>query len=57
VAEDFTFNDTGFRCCSSCAPGLADCGGCVSLASDPQNCGACGRACLAGQSCQNGFCR
>jgi formylglycine-generating enzyme required for sulfatase activity len=58
VAENFSFNDTGFRCCSSCAPGLADCGGrCVSLASDAQNCGTCGHPCPSGQSCQNGFCR
>jgi hypothetical protein len=57
VAEDFSFNDTGFRCCSSCPPGQADCGSCVSLASDAQNCGACGHACAGGQSCQNGFCR
>jgi hypothetical protein len=58
VAENFTFNDTGFRCCSSCAPGLADCNGaCVALATDPQNCGVCARACPAGQSCQNGSCR
>jgi hypothetical protein len=33
------------------------CGGrCVSLASDPANCGGCGRACDAGQSCQAGLC-
>jgi formylglycine-generating enzyme required for sulfatase activity len=57
VAENFSFNDTGFRCCSSCAPGLADCGGCVSLSTDAQNCGGCGRACAAGETCQNGLCR
>jgi hypothetical protein len=57
VAETFSFNDTGFRCCSSCAPGLADCGTCVSLASDPLNCGSCGTVCAAGQSCQNGTCK
>jgi hypothetical protein len=59
VAENFSFDDTGFRCCSSCAPGLADCGGgaCVSLATDPANCGACGRACGGGTSCVNGICR
>jgi hypothetical protein len=33
------------------------CGGaCVSLQSDPQNCGACGRACGAGQACSSGAC-
>jgi hypothetical protein len=57
VAETFSFSDTGFRCCSSCAPGQADCGSCVSLASDNGNCGACGHACDSGQTCQNGFCR
>jgi hypothetical protein len=57
VAENFSFNDTGFRCCSSCAPGLADCGGCVSLSTDTQNCGACGRTCAPAEACQNGFCR
>jgi hypothetical protein len=58
VAETFTFNDTGFRCCSSCAPPAAECNGaCVSLASDGANCGACGHACGAGQLCSNGFCR
>jgi hypothetical protein len=58
VAENFSFADTGFRCCSSCAPGLADCGGaCVALGTDPANCGGCGRACNGGQSCINGFCR
>ncbi len=57
VAENFSFNDTGFRCCSSCARGLADCGACVNLGSDGANCGACGNACPAGQSCSNGVCR
>ncbi len=34
-----------------------DCdGGCVSLATDPLNCGACQFTCLAGQSCQAGAC-
>jgi hypothetical protein len=58
VAETFAFEDTGFRCCSSCAPGLGDCDGrCVPLGSDAQNCGRCGNACPAGQSCANGTCR
>ncbi len=57
VAEDFAFGDTGFRCCSSCGPGQADCGGaCVNLGSDALNCGACGNACASGR-CDNGFCR
>lgn len=29
---------------------------CTSLASDPANCGACGRACGAGESCSAGLC-
>ncbi len=57
VAENFSFADTGFRCCSSCAPGLADCGACVNLSADDKNCGACGQACQAGLSCKNGACR
>jgi hypothetical protein len=57
VAENFTFNDTGFRCCSSCPPGLADCGQCVSLATDRSNCGACGKVCDGALTCQNGICR
>jgi hypothetical protein len=58
VAEDFAFPDTGFRCCSSCAPGLADCAGaCVDQGTDAANCGKCGNACAAGQSCSNGRCQ
>ncbi|WP_437512576.1 MXAN_6577-like cysteine-rich protein [Sorangium sp. So ce1099] len=34
-----------------------DCDGvCVALASDPDNCGACGDECSAGESCVNGAC-
>ncbi len=54
----FAFADTGFRCCSSCPPGRADCAGtCANLAADAANCGACGVACAAGTTCQNGVCR
>jgi formylglycine-generating enzyme required for sulfatase activity len=57
VAEDFAFDDTGFRCCSSCAPGLGDCGGtCVDQASDPAHCGRCGNSCATGV-CSNGRCQ
>jgi DNA-binding beta-propeller fold protein YncE len=31
-------------------------GGCASLASDPANCGACGRTCGTGESCSAGLC-
>jgi len=31
-------------------------GQCISLASDPLNCGACGRSCGAGESCSAGLC-
>ncbi|MBN2573955.1 MAG: SUMF1/EgtB/PvdO family nonheme iron enzyme [Deltaproteobacteria bacterium] len=54
----FAFADTGFRCCSSCPPGQADCAGiCANLASDSANCGGCQVACGGGTSCQNGVCR
>jgi hypothetical protein len=54
----FSFPDTGFRCCSSCAPGQADCSGvCKNLASDGLSCGGCGLACGAGTTCQNGACK
>jgi hypothetical protein len=58
VAENFAFEDTGFRCCSSCAPGQADCGGsCVDLGASDAHCGRCGAACPGGQSCRNGRCQ
>jgi hypothetical protein len=57
-AEDYAFLDAGFRCCSSCAPGQAECSGsCVDLASSNAHCGACGNACAGGSSCTNGTCR
>jgi hypothetical protein len=54
----FSFANTGFRCCSSCPPGTADCGGsCVNLGRDPAHCGGCGLPCAAGTACHNGTCR
>jgi hypothetical protein len=29
---------------------------CVDVLTDPRNCGGCGKACMPGQSCQNGTC-
>jgi formylglycine-generating enzyme required for sulfatase activity len=54
----FAYPDTGFRCCSSCPPGQADCAGaCKTLGTDSANCGGCGVACAAGTTCQNGMCK
>lgn len=42
---------------AGCGPGLSLCGAvCVSLQSDPQNCGDCGVACGAGKVCSGGTC-
>lgn len=42
---------------SSCAEGLTQCGAeCKDLQSDVQHCGACGRACGAGEGCFAGAC-
>ncbi|MBI4701413.1 MAG: hypothetical protein HY744_09675 [Deltaproteobacteria bacterium] len=42
---------------SGCEAGLLDCAGaCVSPETDPANCGACGKACAAGESCHKGKC-
>ena len=58
LAQDFSYPDTGFRCCSSCAPGLADCNGvCANLGSDSANCGTCGSPCNTPAACQNGVCK
>jgi hypothetical protein len=50
-------------CDLQCEPGFGDCDhnfcgtGCeVFLGNDPANCGACGHACAAGQTCENGTC-
>lgn len=46
----------GRRFCR-CTPALTNCDGrCRNLQVDENNCGACGRTCLAGQSCCNGTC-
>ncbi|MBW2260342.1 MAG: hypothetical protein JRG91_00095 [Deltaproteobacteria bacterium] len=44
-------------CDPSCAAGLECCGGfCENLQTDPENCGACGNACVGSQICQEGVC-
>jgi hypothetical protein len=45
----------------TCVPGFADCdavqsNGCETSLTDVNNCGACGRACGAGQTCSSGTC-
>jgi hypothetical protein len=58
LAQNFSYADTGFRCCSSCGPGLADCNGsCSNLGNDSANCGACGTTCTAPAVCKNGVCK
>ena len=58
VHPTFSFPDTGFRCCSSCPPGQADCNGaCQNLGTDGTNCGGCGVVCGVGTSCKNGVCK
>ena len=49
---------SGGMCTSVCAEGLTQCGqACVDLATSLLNCGACQRACLTGQTCQNRQCQ
>ena len=44
-------------CFSACATGTTNCGGlCVDTLTDLRNCGSCGNACAAGQSCIAGAC-
>ena len=48
---------TGGSGVPTCSGGQFTCGSqCVNAASDPQNCGVCGKTCGAGQTCQAGAC-
>jgi hypothetical protein len=56
-AEDYSFSDAGFRCCSICPAGQAECSGtCFNLANNNNHCGSCTKVCAAGTTCQNGQC-
>jgi hypothetical protein len=56
-AEDYSFADAGFRCCSPCPGGQAACsGGCVNLGTNNNHCGACSSPCASGKTCKNGRC-
>ena len=42
---------------AACTAAEVSCSGsCINVATDPRNCGACGAACAAGQSCSAGAC-
>jgi hypothetical protein len=49
VEGDFCAGDGGVGICCH--------GGCLASYDDPANCGGCGRACAAGQLCDDGICR
>ena len=57
-AEDYSFLDAGFRCCSTLRPrpGRVQ-GACVNLAASNSHCGACGRPARGGTTCRNGVCQ
>jgi len=64
TSQPFAGASTPRRCVvSSCDPGFGNCDGApangceVALATDPLNCGMCGRACAAGEACVGGTCR
>lgn len=57
IVEDSPTVDVAAMCFSDSGPGGRVCSGnCVDTLSDPQNCGGCGMACLAGAVCSNGMC-
>jgi hypothetical protein len=59
VQAHLNHGDTVGACTTSppsCSPSQTNCNGvCVDLTSDEANCGACGRACAAGDVCNNGL--
>jgi len=41
----------------TCSSGQLECSGtCINVQTDSQNCGACGKTCGSGSTCQNGTC-
>ena len=55
--DDGAFDDAAEAEVSPCRPGQVECSGtCVDTTSDPAHCGRCGRACAAGEVCNEGHC-
>jgi hypothetical protein len=58
IGDDDVGADVGMDVGLKCPAGHAPCGtgGCIDLVVSREHCGACGRACRAGQTCNGGVC-